>query len=403
MKRLLFICYQIVIHGLAVIGFVFASVFIAVNLKLTDVSGTVDSENDVFSQQAENLTSNSNLDLTATISAQESIVINSASPSGDLVSIAAQIEELNLKKNQKIAQLCQLSVNSKRAPKNILKIINTKKMSGSLRLTNQMLFALRTRLTDLESMDSEIAVCQKDYDLLQLTENAIATSSAASSLPDAFNWANTNEWQNAKTSILKDQEKIVKAARVAKISPRIIVSSLMVEQLRLYFSQRELYKKYFEPLKILANAYHISLGVMSIKAETGKQIELHLKDQQSPYYLGKEYEHVLDYPANTDVEKERFNRLSNDDHSWNYLYGALYIKQLLTQWNKAGYDLSNRPEIVSTLFNVGFAQSEPNSHPKVGGSSVTIGDTTYSFGRLAFEFYYSGELQQEFPLTEKMF
>ena len=137
---------------------------------------------------------------------------------------------------------------------------------------------------------------------------------------------------------------------------------------------------------------------MAIKEETAIEIENRLKDENSPSYLGKSYEHLLDFPDGVDQPKERFNRLSALDHSWNYLYGALYLKELMTQWKRAGYDLTNRPEIVGTLFNVGFPQSRPNANPKVGGSTVKIDETEYSFGRLSFEFYYSGEMIEEFPL-----
>jgi hypothetical protein len=173
----------------------------------------------------------------------------------------------------------------------------------------------------------------------------------------------------------------------------------MVEQLRLFYSQRELYKKYFEPLQILANSNKISLGVMAIKEETATAVEAHLKDPSSPYYLGPEFEHLLDYPADSDIATVRYQRLTSSNHYYNYLYGALYLKQMMTQWQKAGFDISHRPEIIGTLFNVGFPQSKPNANPQVGGSTVLIDQTNYTFGRLAYEFYYSGELDDIFPYT----
>lgn len=73
------------------------------------------------------------------------------------------------------------------------------------------------------------------------------------------------------------------------------------------------------------------------------------------------------------------------------------MKQMLSQWRNAGYDMQYRPEIVGTLYNVGFAQSHPKSDPKVGGSTVHVGEREYTFGRLGYEFYYSGELLDDFP------
>jgi len=99
-----------------------------------------------------------------------------------------------------------------------------------------------------------------------------------------------------------------------------------------------------------------------------------------------------------DTERERFLRLANEhDHYFSYLYGALYLRQFLEQWQREGYDIRYRIEILSTLFNVGFPQSRPKSDPKVGGSEILVESKKYSFGSLAYEFYYSGVLAEEFP------
>jgi hypothetical protein len=124
-------------------------------------------------------------------------------------------------------------------------------------------------------------------------------------------------------------------------------------------------------------------------------VEKNLKDPTSPYYLGKEYENILDKLS----EKSRYEKLTDESHYYSYLYGAIYVKQLMQQWKAAGYDIKYRPEIIGTLFNVGFPQSKPKPDPKVGGSTIKINGVEYSFGRLAYEFYYSGELMDEFPFN----
>jgi hypothetical protein len=70
---------------------------------------------------------------------------------------------------------------------------------------------------------------------------------------------------------------------------------------------------------------------------------------------------------------------------------------MMAQWERAGFSINDRPEIICTLFNVGFAQSSPKSNPQVGGSTVAVSDRSYSFGHLANEFYFSGELLDDFP------
>ncbi|MDO8552385.1 MAG: hypothetical protein Q7S01_02510 [bacterium] len=210
-------------------------------------------------------------------------------------------------------------------------------------------------------------------------------------------WTRGDEWAVLKEAIIRDQEPLNRAAESANISARLIVAQLVVEQLRLFHSNRELFKTVFAPLKVLGNQSQFSWGVMGIKQETARNIENNLKDKSSPFYLGPAFEHLLDFTT-ADPDQERFARLTDEnDRYYSYLYASLYMKELLRQWQNAGFDISNRPEIMSTLYNIGFENSHPKPDPQSGGSEITIGEKTYSFGALAAEFYNSQELRQHFP------
>jgi hypothetical protein len=73
------------------------------------------------------------------------------------------------------------------------------------------------------------------------------------------------------------------------------------------------------------------------------------------------------------------------------------------QWERAGFPLDNRPEILASLFNLGYNKSKPKKNPSVGGSNYQVGESQYTFGAVAFEFYYSGELLDVFPYQKKRF
>ena len=215
----------------------------------------------------------------------------------------------------------------------------------------------------------------------------------------SYPWMQGEEWQVLTEAIIKDEALIKRAALAAGIPPRVIVAALVPEQLRLYHDEREIFKSFFAPLKLLGNQTQFSWGVMGIKPDTARAIELHLKDRRSPYYPGVDYEHLLDVSSTTPTSEERFARIANeDDHYYSYLYAALYIRQIMAQWQHEGYDLSNRPEILATLYNIGFSSSEPNKTPQIGGAQVEINGTSYSFGGLAYEFYYSDALTDRFPI-----
>ncbi len=217
-----------------------------------------------------------------------------------------------------------------------------------------------------------------------------------------FPWMNADEWQTLQSAITKEAPIINQAALAAGIEPRLLVACLVAEQTRLFHSSRDLFKKFFQPLKILGNATQFSLGVMGMKEATAKQTEAYLTDATSPFYPGPGKADLIMVPAGQDADQLRLARLTDDqDHSYNYLYAALYIRELSEQWRRAGYPIQYRPEIIGTLYNVGFRHSNPKAHPEVGGALIQAGDRKYTFGSLAYEFYYSGELLDEFPyITE---
>ncbi len=226
---------------------------------------------------------------------------------------------------------------------------------------------------------------------------ATTTQSGADIATTSPEWNNTPEWTSLKAAIIKDKPMVDKVSSETGVPSRFLVSLLIVEQLRLFNDDRESFKKFFEPLKILGTQSVFSWGILGIKKETAIEIEKNLKNPDSPRYPGAQYEHMLDFKT-ADIDKERFERLTDQhNHYYDYLYAALFIKQIEAEWSKAGHDISNRPEILATLYNLGFSKSQPNPDPKVGGAAIPIGNKTYSFGGLAYDFYYSDELTAEFP------
>lgn len=212
-------------------------------------------------------------------------------------------------------------------------------------------------------------------------------------------WHESEEWQVLEEAIRRDEAVLKRAAQDAGVSPRLIVANLVAEQLRLFFTEREAYKQFFYPLKILGPQTQFSWGVMGMKEETALRVEAHVQDPSSPFYLGKSYETLLAFKSDvTDIKQERFRRMTDQyDHYYSYLYAGLYLKQLETQWEKLGHPITGRVDILSTLYNIGFDRSVPKENPQVGGAAITLGENTYSFGGLAAAFYESALLTDIFP------
>ena len=74
------------------------------------------------------------------------------------------------------------------------------------------------------------------------------------------------------------------------------------------------------------------------------------------------------------------------------------MRQIMSQWEKAGFYIGNRPEILATLYNLGFYYSVPKENPMAGGAVITINNKDYTFGDIAYEFYYGGDLSDIFPI-----
>jgi hypothetical protein len=389
-----------IFHGLvyafAAIGFVFVAVFFAIRLQWTNVSGKIDERSSRFFErqavQARVLGESTQAPEVADVS---------ESDRQDIASLDAAVQNLSKRQQARKQNLCSIKALKSRAAGEAKRIRDAQMATGSEVLTFKMLSATRENLMDQDAFDAEVRQCA-DAAALADEEAFLGPWDDGATGSSVLAWANDEEWGSLAPALAKDKDVITAAARTAGIEPRLLAASFAPEQMRLFHSQRELFKKFFEPLKILGNSTTISLGVIGMKPPTAEAVERHLKDPSSPYYLGPQYEHLLDYPEGVDPEKERYNRLTDEkDRSYCYLYGALYLKQMLRQWQDAGYDIQYRPEIVGTLFNVGFAQSRPKPDPQVGGSTIRIGEREYSFGRLAYEFYYSGMLAQEFPYEVK--
>lgn len=210
-------------------------------------------------------------------------------------------------------------------------------------------------------------------------------------------WASTPEWGILDQAIRRDAPTIQKAATDSGVPARLIAANLVGEQLRLFFTEREFYKQIFSPLKILGSQTQFSWGVMGMKEDTAVTVENNLKDPNSAYYPGPNFAHLLDF-SSQNVTDERFARMTDSqNHYWSYLYAGLYLREVEQQWLNAGYDIQSHPEILSTLYNIGFAHSTPNPTPQVGGAEIDIAGTAYSFGGLAADFYNSDLLTDVLP------
>ncbi len=346
----------------ALIGLFLTTAFFAVKLHVTDDPGAVD-YNDRYFQELNDKYGKSDSPDTSRINQKEATFFHN------------------------------VLVLNKYYPENSLYILNAYLQSRNLPEAERMVAAVGLHMEDNEKYNSEI----QEFEF----EKSIRPDQRKSG--SAFEWMNIAEWDDFKLAVAKDKHLIDSVANLTGVEPRLIVAVLVGEQIRLFNSEREAYKKWIGPLKILSVETTFSLGVTGIKVPTARMIERNLKDRESVFYLGEKYEHLLDFETNA-IEDERFKRLTSyKNHFYSYMYAALNIKQVKVQWERAGYPIGDRPEILATLFNIGFEVSVPKANPVVGGSSLLIHRQPYTFGAIAYEYYYSGELFDLFPFKPSKF
>lgn len=225
-----------------------------------------------------------------------------------------------------------------------------------------------------------------------------ADTSCIDKTKQTCSWNETREWSVVSGGLTKDKDIIARVSAETGVSPRLLATIVVPEQTRFFTAEREVFKRYFEPLKILGSLSKFSLGISGIKQETAMLIEKYASDETTAFYPGKQYAPLLAYNDQVDHDKELYNRLTDPkNHYYSYLYTAIFVKEIEAQWTHDGYDISTNPGAIVTLFNLGFSKSHPNPLPHQGGAQVETGGQTYSYGELGALFYSSDELTSVFP------
>jgi hypothetical protein len=362
-KKFFVISYKVIIHILAMIALFLMFTALAVKLKWTNEKGDVDVNNRYFDKVASNY--NDELD-------------------------SVNQQYLKARVFQKVGVL------SNKYPKNAEIIINAFNKSKDARVAARMLDAIQLLLKDDKTIQKEFARI-----------NSLTSKQSENLYP----WAHSQAWKDFCKAVAHDKKAIDSVARMTGVEPRLLVMCLVGEQVRMFNSGREKFKQYVVPFSRLILPTNRGYGVTGILQNTALRIEKTLFDTKSPFYAGDYFQSCINvndsFPelVNDTIESHKYKTIQRlikgGDHYYSYLYTAFLIRQYQAHWEKSGFTLAYRPEIIGTLFNLGYQKSKPSAHPKVGGSNFQVANRTYTFGGLCYEFYYSGELQNLFPLTSK--
>lgn len=367
LKRVVKIGYLVLLHALAVFALFMISVALASKFKLTNTSGDVDVNNRYFSKMAGKYNQGFKIDSTK-IAEKENEIIR------------------------------KLGVLAKKYPYDAKKILDVYTETKNYAIASGMLDAVNLILIKDKSYQKE----------MQEVENAKQDNALS-----AFSFSNYAEWKDFTRLIQNDKKAIDSVAKITGVEARLIVMCVVGEQIRMFNSERERFKQQVYKYNRIILPVNRGYGISGILKNTALRIEKTLFKLNDPFFPGEYFKQCINFSdslspfMNDSIEDHKFPTIQRlirgGDHFYSYLYTALLLRQYFAQWQRQGYSLAHRPEILGTLFNLGYQKSKPSNNPKVGGSDFIVGEKKYTFGGLCYEFYYSGELFQLFPITPEPF
>lgn len=367
LRKIFRISYFTMIHGLAIFAMFLILTALAVHFKWTNQSGIADVNNRYFEELADKYGQDQELDST----------------------------QLELYQDQLFQKL---GVLAKYKPIDARNIYTAYENSQDVMIALRMLDAAAIMLKDNQDFQKELKALSKFRE---------------GKKKSIYEWSNYKVWDQFTKAVLRDKKAIDSASRVTGVESRLIVMCLVGEQVRMFNAGRERFKQYIYPFSSVMLPNNRGYGVTSILEHTALRIEGNLQNSHSPFYPGPYFSKCLNYNDSfpdlivDTIEAHKHKTIQRliqgGDHFYSYLYTGLLLRQYFAQWEKAGYDISKRPEVLGTLFNIGFQKSVPKAKPEAGGSTFNVGGKDYTFGGLCFEFYYSGEMIEAFPITQKAF
>ncbi len=168
------------------------------------------------------------------------------------------------------------------------------------------------------------------------------------------------EYPDSTISKIKvNQELITQASRIFNIDPNILSSIIYVERTQNYTWEDDALDEYLAQVGL-----NSSIGFCQVKLKTAYWIEVQLNDSLGSHYIGDKYFEILKFSKSP---KEIISKLQND--SLNILYAAAYLKIIQTHWQKDGFPIDDRADILGTLYSTGLfyrggEERKPNKNPK---------------------------------------
>lgn len=181
------------------------------------------------------------------------------------------------------------------------------------------------------------------------------------------------EWMDNRPSF---SNSIIKYSTLLWLDKDLVMWCVMAEQIRIANKGARWSLKHIvmwmTPRPLRSN--NVSLGIGWIKLETAYQI----KKDADKYWYG-----TWLYWSEITTET-----LTNND-AINAKYAVYLVKNILTRWQLSWYDISDKPGVVWTIYNIGNRKDKiPNANPKIWWAVINIWWRDFVYGWLAEWVYW---------------
>ena len=167
-------------------------------------------------------------------------------------------------------------------------------------------------------------------------------------------YGNVSE-EAAKEKIEENKEEIIAAGKEFNVDPAIIAACIYVEQV--------LNVNWMDSLSdLLCYSFDTSIGIGQVRVSTAILVEDNgYMEQSQGFYANQLY-----------ISREEVVATTLADDKANIRYVAAYLAYWQDRWSDT-LDISNMPEILGTLYNLGDNANEPNTSPKSNSFGRHVG------------------------------
>ena len=173
--------------------------------------------------------------------------------------------------------------------------------------------------------------------------------------------------KEASDQIIRDNADYIKNAAIEfGVDPAILAATIYTEQ-RLNVDWKD---DYLDGIVGFYGVLDTSIGVSQVKVSTAKFIE---EKGYMPSITGQYGGWNLPFLGTVHGTETMARTKALEDPLTNIRYAAAYLKYYQDIWESVYPDISSRPDILASLFNLGHIQTSPNSSPEPNGFGIFAG------------------------------